>query len=115
MHVGPLALVAPEVYDHDHHHDHHHRYYHDDHHRHHHHDDDRLIRHEIHSYSAEAEALRAERRAEKELRLADRIRMSGDARTDEGWVELYDGETEVAEVRKDRKGRMSLVVPRGFR
>jgi len=100
MHVGPIALVAPDAYGH-----------------HHHHRDERLIRREIREYSAEAEALRAERRAEKELRRADRIRMAGDARVDEGGLVLYEREYAgpVAEVRRDRKGRMSLVVPSRYR
>ena len=107
--IGPLALALPER---------HHR------------SDERAIRAEIRALEAEKEALRAEKRADREMRKADRIRR--EARASEGELVLYDRETierpgeEVVLVRrerisepeggvrieKDRKGRMSISVPK---
>lgn len=86
----------------------------DGHHHHHHGHNAQLIRSDIRALSAEAEALRAERRAEKQLRRADKIRSAGYSRAADGELVLVDKEG-VAEVRRDRKGRMSLVVPSKYR
>lgn len=69
---------------------------------------------EVLDYAAEAEALRAERRADKEMRRAQRIRDGRHPRAADGELSLYDESSEkpVAQVRRDRKGRMSIVVPR---
>lgn len=79
----------------------------------------RMIRQDIRSLAAETEALRAERRAQKELRRADRIRYAGDARASDGALAIYEpdvgGGTPVVEVRKSRKGKLSLVVPSKYR
>lgn len=77
-----------------------------------------MIRRDIHSAAAEAEALRAERRAQKELRRADRIRYAGDARASDGALAVYEPDVSggpVVEVRRSRKGKMSLVVPSKYR
>lgn len=95
--------------------------------------DERAIRAEIKALEAEKEALRAEKRAEKEMRKADRIRREG--RASEGELVLYErdryetGAEEVTMVRrerieepeggvrieKDKKGRMSISVPKYYR
>ncbi|TAQ90559.1 hypothetical protein B7494_g1134 [Chlorociboria aeruginascens] len=93
--------------------------------------DARSIRAEIKALEAEKEALQAEKRAEKELRRADRYRKEG--RHSEGNLVLYeedkirvDGREEMTIVRrekisepeggvrieKDKKGRMSISVPK---
>lgn len=111
--VGPLALaVQPDRYRHK---------------------DERAIRAEIKALEAEKEALRAEKRAERELRKADRIRRSG--RSSETDLVLYETERydrpeeEYTLVRrerieepeggvrieKDKKGRMSISVPKYYR
>lgn len=110
--VGPLALAAPAYRSSR---------------------DERAIRDEIKALEAEKEALRIQRRAEKELRKADRIRRSG--RASETDLVLYEQDTydrrgeEVTLVRrekvsepeggvrieKDRKGRMSINVPKYIR
>jgi hypothetical protein len=77
--------------------------------------DTQLIRRDIRSLAAEAEALRAEKRAEKELRRADIIRGAGFSRAADGEIVIYEGGRDVAEVRRSRKGRMSLVVPSKYR
>lgn len=79
-----------------------------------------MIRRDIRGMAAEAEALRAEKRAARELRRADRIRYAGDSRAADGGLVLYDGGRggrgdEVVEVRRSRKGKMSLVVPSKYR
>ena len=76
-----------------------------------------MIRRDIHAAAAEAEALRAERRAQKELRRADRIRYAGDARASDGGLAVYEEGAggPVVEVRRSRKGKMSLVVPSKYR
>ncbi|KAH8665906.1 hypothetical protein BGZ60DRAFT_529167 [Tricladium varicosporioides] len=109
--VGPLALVAPperiRVKD------------------------ERAIRAEIRALEAEKEALKAERRADREMRKADRLRRGG--RVSETDLVLYDSDRyettsgqEVTLVRreriiepeggvrieKDKKGRMSISVPK---
>ncbi|KAE8453655.1 hypothetical protein EG329_009166 [Mollisiaceae sp. DMI_Dod_QoI] len=112
MPVGPLALALPPER---------HRV-----------KDERAIRAEIKALEAEKEALRAEKRAEKEMRKADRIRREG--RVSEGDLVLYerdryDSDEEVTLVRrerieepeggvrieKDKKGRMSISVPKYYR
>jgi len=95
--------------------------------------DERAIRAEIKALEAEKEALRAEKRADRELRKAERIRRSG--RSSETDLVLYERDTydrpgeEVTLVRrerisepdggvrieKDRKGRMSISVPKYLR
>lgn len=91
--------------------------------------DERAIRAEIKALEAEKEALRAEKRADRELRKAERIRREG-----AGEVVLYERERsssrgeEVTIIRKerveedggvriekDRKGRMSISVPKYYR
>jgi hypothetical protein len=110
--VGPLALaIQPERYRPK---------------------DERAIRAEIKALEAEKEALRAEKRAERELRKADRIRRSG--RSSETDLVLYETERydrpeeEYTLVRrerieepeggvrieKDKKGRMSISVPKYY-
>lgn len=77
-----------------------------------------MIRRDIRSLAAEQEALRAERRAQKELRRADRIRYAGDARASDGTIAVYEPDVAsgpVVEVRRSRKGKMSLVVPSKYR
>jgi hypothetical protein len=95
--------------------------------------DERAIRAEIKALEAEKEALRAEKRAEREFRRADRIRRSG--RSSETDLVLYETERydrpeeEYTLVRrerieepeggvrieKDKKGRMSISVPKYYR
>jgi hypothetical protein len=95
--------------------------------------DERAIRAEIKALEAEREALRAEKRADREMRKADRIRREG--RVSEGDLVLYERErietpseeytlvrrerVEEPEggvrIEKDRKGRMSISVPKYYR
>jgi hypothetical protein len=95
--------------------------------------DERAIRAEIKALEAEREALRAEKRADREMRKADRIRRDG--RVSEGDLVLYERERietpgeEYTVVRrerfeepeggvrieKDRKGKMSISVPKYYR
>jgi hypothetical protein len=109
--VGPLALIRPPSRA----------------------KDERAIRAEIKALEAEREALRAEKRADREIRKADRIRRDG--RVSEGDLVLYERERidtpseEYTLVRrerfeepeggvrieKDRKGRMSISVPKYYR
>jgi hypothetical protein len=111
--VGPLALVLPS-----------------DRHRT---KDERAIRAEIRALEAEKEALRAEKRAEREMRKADRIRRGG--RSSDTDLVLYERDTierdgeeytivkreRVEEegggvrIEKDKKGRMSISVPKYYR
>ena len=91
--------------------------------------DERAIRAEIKALEAEKEALRAEKRADKEMRKAERIRRGG--RASEGDLVLYEQRIErpgeeytlvrrerVEEpeggvrIEKDKKGRMSISVPK---
>ncbi|KAH6678461.1 hypothetical protein B0J14DRAFT_650680 [Halenospora varia] len=108
--VGPLALVAPPERSRA--------------------KDERAIRAEIKALEAEKEALKAERRADREMRKADRLRRGG--RVSETDLVLYDSDRyettgqEVTLVRrerivepeggvrieKDKKGRMSISVPK---
>jgi hypothetical protein len=94
--------------------------------------DERAIRAEIKALEAEKEALRAEKRAERELRKADRIRRGG--RASETDLVLYETDRyEVPEeeymvvrrerieepeggvrIEKDRKGKMSISVPKYY-
>jgi hypothetical protein len=111
--VGPLALaIQPERYRPK---------------------DERAIRAEIKALEAEKEALRAEKRAERELRKADRIRRGG--RASETDLVLYETDRyEIPEeeytlvrrerfeepeggvrIEKDKKGRMSISVPKYYR
>lgn len=111
--VGPLALaIQPERYRPK---------------------DERAIRAEIKALEAEKEALRAEKRAEREFRKADRLRRGG--RASETDLVLYETERydrpeeEYTVVRrerieepeggvrieKDKKGRMSISVPKYYR
>jgi hypothetical protein len=95
--------------------------------------DERAIRAEIKALEAEKEALRAEKRAERELRKADRIRRGGRA-SDTDLVlyetDRYDGPEEEytlvrrerieepeggVRIEKDKKGRMSVSVPKYYR
>jgi hypothetical protein len=75
--------------------------------------DDRAIRAEIKALEAEREAIRAEQKAQIELERADRIRR--------GELVVYEERETVrrerepdggVEIKKDKKGRMSIVVPR---
>jgi hypothetical protein len=110
--VGPLALALPSER---------HRV-----------KDERAIRAEIKALEAEKEALRAEKRADREMRKAERIRRGG--RSSETDLVLYDRDRfetsgeEVTVVRrerveeeggvrieKDKKGRMSISVPKYYR
>jgi len=94
--------------------------------------DERAIRAEIKALEAEKEALRAEKRAEREMRKADRIRRGG--RSSETDLVLYERDTyeepldEYTVVRrerveedggvrieKDKKGRMSISVPKYYK
>lgn len=100
-----------------------------------HHRDQRSIRDEIKALEAEKEALKAEKRAQHELRKADRIRRGG-ARHSETDLVLYerdsyreDGEEYTVvrkekivreddggvKIQKDKKGRMSISVPKYYR
>lgn len=109
--VGPLALALPDN----------HRV-----------KDERAIRAEIKALEAEKEALRAEKRANREMRKADRIRRGG--RSSETDLVLYESERyetggdeftvikreRVEEeggvrIEKDKKGRMSISVPKYYR
>lgn len=110
--VGPLALaIPPERYRAK---------------------DERAIRAEIKALEAEKEALRAEKRAEKELRKADRIRRGGRAsetdlvfyeeryeRPEEEYTVVRTERIEEPEggvrIEKDKKGRMSISVPKYYR
>lgn len=94
--------------------------------------DERAIRAEIKALEAEKEALRAEKRAEREFRKADRIRRGG--RSSETDLVLYETErydtpeeeytlvrrerVEEPEggvrIEKDRKGKMSISVPKYY-
>jgi hypothetical protein len=80
--------------------------------------DERAIRAEIKALEAEKEALRAERKASKEVRRAERIRREG---RESGDLVLYEERMEVkrerepeggVRIEKDRKGRMSISVPK---
>ena len=92
---------------------------------------ERAIRAEIRALEAEKEALRAERRADRRLRKTERLRSEG--RSSDGDLVLYEdrvyrGGDEVTLVRrekivepeggvrieKDRKGRMSISVPKYY-
>ena len=108
--IGPLALAAPRARSHS--------------------RDERAIRAEIKALEAEKEALKAEKRADREIRRADRYRREG--RASEGELVLYERDRleipgeEVTLVRrekitepeggvrieKDKKGRMSISVPK---
>lgn len=114
MQVGPLALALPHERSRS--------------------KDERSIRAEIKALEAEKDALRAERRAEKEMRRADRIRRG--ARHSDTDLVIYDDRTvdeydergnELVVVKretrfeepaggvkivKDKRGRMSLSVPK---
>jgi hypothetical protein len=109
--VGSLALVAPRQGTRD----------------------ERAIRNEIKALEAEKEALRFERRAERDFRKADRIRRGH--RSSETDLVLYEQDTYVrpgeevtlvkrerisepeggVRIEKDRKGRMSITVPKYIR
>jgi hypothetical protein len=80
--------------------------------------DERVIRAEIKALEAEKEALRAEKKASKEARRAERIRREG---RESGDLVLYEERMEVkrerepeggVRIEKDRKGRMSISVPK---
>lgn len=78
--------------------------------------DERAIRAEIKALEAEKEALRAERRADKEMRKADRLRRDG---RESGELMLYEERVERirepeggVRIEKDKKGRMSISVPK---
>lgn len=94
--------------------------------------DERAIRAEIKALEAEKEALRAEKRADREMRKADRIRRGG--RVSETDLVLYErdryesnGEEYTiikkerveeeggVRIEKDKKGRMSISVPKYYR
>ncbi|KAG9248763.1 hypothetical protein BJ878DRAFT_286508 [Calycina marina] len=93
--------------------------------------DERSIRDEIRALEVEKEALRAEKRAEKEFRKADRIRRGG--RHSEGDLVLYEERDEYmsgpvtvikneyveesggVKILKDKKGRMAISVPKYIR
>ncbi|RDW71794.1 hypothetical protein BP5796_07828 [Coleophoma crateriformis] len=110
--VGPLALAVPERRI----------------------GSERAIRAEIKALEAEKEALRAEKRADRELRRADRLRAHG--RASEGELVLYEQDRVVrgdevtlvkrerfiepeggapVRIEKDKKGRMSISVPKYYR
>lgn len=85
--------------------------------------DERAIRAEIKALEAEQEALKAEAKASKELRKADRLRREG---RESGEMILYERETKKekekerepdggVEIKKDKKGRMSISVPSKYR
>ncbi|KAH8784094.1 hypothetical protein F5882DRAFT_428622 [Hyaloscypha sp. PMI_1271] len=94
--------------------------------------DERAIRAEIKALEAEKEALRAEKRAEREFRKADRIRRGG--RASETDLVLYETDRYEApeeeymvvrrerieepeggvRIEKDRKGKMSISVPKYY-
>ena len=75
--------------------------------------DDRTIRAEIKALEAEREALRAEQKAQLEFDRADRIRRGELVVYEEKDIIRRERETdEVVVVKKDKKGRMSIVVPR---
>jgi hypothetical protein len=97
--VGPLALAVPS-----------------DRHLGGHRKDERAIRAEIRALEAEKEALRAEKRASRELRRADKIRREG---RESGELVLYEERVERfrepeggVRIEKDKKGRMSISVPK---
>lgn len=97
MIIGPLALAGPDP--------------------HHHVKDERAIRQEIKALEAEREALRAEKRANRELLKADLIRREGRIGGSEEII-LYEERRESdggVEIKKDKKGRMSLSVPSKYR
>ncbi|KAL3427741.1 hypothetical protein PVAG01_01250 [Phlyctema vagabunda] len=114
MPVGPLALALPAERSRG--------------------SSERAIRAEIKALEAEKEALRAEKRADREMRKAERLRAHG--RSSEGDLVLYEQDRvlrgdEVTLVRrerivepeggapvrieKDKKGRMSISVPKYYR
>jgi hypothetical protein len=75
--------------------------------------DDRAIRAEIRALEAEREALKAEQKAQIGFDRADRIRRGDLVVYEEKETIRKERELEgVVEVRKDKKGRMSIVVPR---
>lgn len=91
--------------------------------------DERSIRAEIKALEAEKEALKADRRANRELRRAERLRRSGARHSDSQLVlyedEIHDGRDVTivrrerivepeggVRIEKDRKGRMSISVPK---
>lgn len=75
--------------------------------------DDRVIRAEIKALEAEREALRAEQKAQLELERADRIRRGDLVVYEERDIVRREREPDGGvEIKKDKKGRMSIVVPR---
>ncbi|KAJ8070102.1 hypothetical protein OCU04_000497 [Sclerotinia nivalis] len=91
--------------------------------------DERSIRAEIKALEAEKEALKADRRANRELRRAERLRREGGRHSDSQLVlyedEIHDGRDVTivrrerivepeggVRIEKDRKGRMSISVPK---
>ncbi|KAF7856078.1 hypothetical protein EAF04_010033 [Stromatinia cepivora] len=91
--------------------------------------DERAIRAEIKALEAEKEALKADRRANRELRRAERLRREGGRHSDSQLVlyedEIHDGRDVTivrrerivepeggVRIEKDRKGRMSISVPK---
>lgn len=94
--------------------------------------DERAIRAEIKALEAEKEALKADRRANREIRRADRLRREGGRHSDSQLVlfedEIHDGRDVTivrrerivepeggVRIEKDRKGRMSISVPKNYR
>jgi hypothetical protein len=75
--------------------------------------DDRVIRAEIKALEAEREALRAEQKAQLELERADRIRRGDLVVYEERETVRREREPDGGvEIKKDKKGRMSIIVPR---
>jgi methionine aminopeptidase len=73
--------------------------------------DDRAIRAEIRALEAEREALKAEQKAQIEFERADRFRR-GDLVVYEEIVRREREPDGVVEIKRDKKGRMSIIVPR---
>ncbi len=75
--------------------------------------DDRAIRAEIKALEAEREALKAEQKAQLELERADRIRRGDLVVYEERETVRREREPDGGvEIKRDKKGRMSIVVPR---
>lgn len=75
--------------------------------------DDRAIRAEIKALEAEREALKAEQKAQLEFERADRIRRGDLVVYEERDIVRMEREPDGGvEIRRDKKGRMSIVVPR---